>query len=180
MSTNRRSAGGWVHPQRLTKGPNGRAMCRNCDTEVPKGRRTFCGDECVDQWRIRTDPGYARDAVYARDRGICAECGMDTDRVYEAISLAKRMIHNAGWGQPRGQRDHKTGHGHTLIGSIGSLVPSGRISVWDADHIVPVIEGGGECGIDNYRTLCIWCHREATKHLARRRAEQRKEARGDQ
>ena len=40
--------------------------------------------------------------------------------------------------------------------------------VWDADHIVPVVEGGGECGLDNYRTLCLPCHRKVTAQLRAR------------
>lgn len=50
----------------------------------------------------------------------------------------------------------------------------GRSSGWDADHIVPVVEGGGQCGLENYRTLCHPCHKRATAELARRRAEARK------
>jgi 5-methylcytosine-specific restriction endonuclease McrA len=46
--------------------------------------------------------------------------------------------------------------------------------LWQADHIVPVIEGGGECGLENYRTLCTACHKAETAALARRRAEARK------
>lgn len=38
-------------------------------------------------------------------------------------------------------------------------------SLWQADHIVPVAEGGGQCGLANMRTLCLRCHREATKAL---------------
>ncbi len=41
---------------------------------------------------------------------------------------------------------------------------------WQADHIIPVIEGGGECGLENYRTLCIPCHQKVTKELAGRLA----------
>jgi 5-methylcytosine-specific restriction endonuclease McrA len=41
---------------------------------------------------------------------------------------------------------------------------------WDADHIVPVIEGGGECGLSNLRTLCRDCHKRVTAELAKRRA----------
>lgn len=29
---------------------------------------------------------------------------------------------------------------------------------WNADHIVPVYKGGGQCGVDNLRTLCVACH----------------------
>lgn len=31
-------------------------------------------------------------------------------------------------------------------------------SLWDADHMVPVSEGGGCCGLDNIATLCVPCH----------------------
>ena len=38
-----------------------------------------------------------------------------------------------------------------------------------------VIEGGGECGLDGFRTLCLDCHHKETAELARRRAKQRRE-----
>ena len=34
--------------------------------------------------------------------------------------------------------------------------------LWDADHIVCVKGGGGQCGLDNIRTLCIECHKKKT------------------
>ena len=40
-----------------------------------------------------------------------------------------------------------------------------RRTLWDADHILPVAEGGGQCDLDNLRTLCLPCHREATREL---------------
>src|SRR5262249_30993667 len=43
-----------------------------------------------------------------------------------------------------------------------------RSSLWDADHIVPVVEGGGECDLENLRTLCLICHRQQTLALRRR------------
>ena len=51
-----------------------------------------------------------------------------------------------------------------------------RSSYWDADHIVPVVEGGGECTLENMRTLCVPCHQRVTRELARRRASQRRQA----
>ncbi len=48
-----------------------------------------------------------------------------------------------------------------------------RRSGWDADHIIPVCEGGGECGLDNYRTLCHKCHKQVTGELAARRNSER-------
>lgn len=50
----------------------------------------------------------------------------------------------------------------------------GQGHTWEADHIVPVSEGGGGCGIDGYRTLCIECHHGETALLAGRHAARRK------
>lgn len=50
----------------------------------------------------------------------------------------------------------------------------GTGDLWQADHITPVIEGGGECGLDNFRTLCTACHKEEMAALAKRRAEARR------
>ncbi len=36
---------------------------------------------------------------------------------------------------------------------------------WQADHIVPVAEGGGSCGLNNFRTLCSPCHQSETQKL---------------
>jgi 5-methylcytosine-specific restriction enzyme A len=33
---------------------------------------------------------------------------------------------------------------------------------WSADHNMRVVEGGGECGLENIRTLCIRYRREVT------------------
>lgn len=49
-----------------------------------------------------------------------------------------------------------------------SINTRARKSLWDADHIVPVAEGGGECDLDNIRTLCLRCHRVVTAQLRER------------
>ena len=102
------------------------------------------------QWRLRSDPGYLRDQVFARDRGVCALCAADTVRIFAALKRSR--------GQAREQ-------GLRLYGmsSIGA-----RRSLWDADHIMPVAEGGGQCDLDNLRTLCLLCHREQTARLLER------------
>lgn len=40
---------------------------------------------------------------------------------------------------------------------------------WQADHIVPLVEGGTH-DMENLRTLCVPCHKVETAALARRRA----------
>jgi 5-methylcytosine-specific restriction protein A len=151
MSTQRFMQGGWIRAKDLARGEHGRALCRWCSLEVPPRRRTFCSDWCVHEWRLRTDPGYLRDQVLARDRGICAICGTDTIKVWTRIRRA------------RGPRRREALRAWGIHGM-------GRRSLWDADHIVPVAEGGGECDLSNLRTLCLTCHRKASAELRLRLA----------
>ena len=143
--------GGPADSRSLPKGANGRALCRWCNLEVPPRRRTFCSEWCVHEWRLRTDPGYLREQVFERDRGVCSACGIDT--VAEWLRLSRL----------RGERRRAS----ILAWGIGRAP---RRSLWDADHIVPVSEGGGECDLSNIRTLCLKCHRAATEALRERRA----------
>jgi len=148
-TTPRTKPGGWATLSALERGPGGRALCRWCRSEVPKGRRTFCADTCVHEWKLRTDPGYLREHVFARDRGVCAACGVDTvalRRDMRKLDFAARRQFLRKW----------------------KLSENSRKSFWDADHILPVAEGGGQCDLSNMRTLCLLCHREATAQLRER------------
>lgn len=127
----------------------GRTLCRWCNLEVPARRRTFCSEYCVHEWRLRTDPGYLRERVLERDRGVCAQCAQDTLAAYLHLRKLRgpaRRVALARWG----------------------LKTLNRSSLWDADHILPVREGGGECDLSNIRTLCLPCHRAATLALRKR------------
>ena len=61
-----------------------------------------------------------------------------------------------------------------LMGCKNPGWTSGRSTAWDADHIVPVVEGGGLCGLENYRSLCHPCHKKVTAELAARRAKKKR------
>jgi len=43
-----------------------------------------------------------------------------------------------------------------------------RKGCWDMDHTIAVAEGGGSCGLDNLRTLCLRCHYQQTQRLRQR------------
>lgn len=47
---------------------------------------------------------------------------------------------------------------------------------WEMDHVIPIAEGGGLCGVEGYRTLCIPCHKTVTAELATRLAQTRQDA----
>jgi 5-methylcytosine-specific restriction protein A len=156
MSQQRRMTGGWVDRKNIPRGPNGRGLCRWCSLEVPPRRFTFCSDYCVHEWKLRTQPGYLREQVFLRDKGVCAVCHVDTVREQRRLRYSRgsnRQALLAHWG----------------------LRARVRKSFWDADHIVPVAEGGGECDLDNIQTLCLRCHREATKRLRQRMTTRRGE-----
>ncbi|HXP88733.1 MAG TPA: HNH endonuclease [Bryobacteraceae bacterium] len=146
LSTSRTMPGGVADRAALPKGANGRALCRWCGLEVPARRFTFCSDWCVHEWRLRTDPGYLREQVLLRDRGICAICRIDTRAAY--------------WELRRSRGTHR----QKLLAKWG-LKRLTRKTLWDADHILPVVEGGGECDLQNLRTLCLICHRRQTLDL---------------
>ena len=138
--------GGFADRDTLARGQNGRALCRWCSLEVPTGRFTFCSDWCVHEWRLRTDSGYLREQVFARDKGVCAICSIDCRTAYFDLKRSRGVHRNkllARWGLKR----------------------LNRRTLWDADHIVPVAEGGGECDLDNIRSLCLVCHRRQTSEL---------------
>src|SRR5262245_27012807 len=149
MSKHRiRPGSGWKNHTDLPQGPNGRALCRWCGVEVPKGRRSFCSDDCVHQHKLRSDPGYLREQVFQRDRGTCSQCGLDTEKLRRRL---RRL--------PTRERRKEA----------ASLGVNPKRALWNADHIVAVVEGGGECDLANMRTLCIPCHRQATRNLMDRR-----------
>ncbi len=149
MSTQRAMPGGRVVFAQLPRGMGGRPLCRWCSLEVPKGRRSFCSGFCVHEWRLRSDPGYLREQVLHRDKGVCTRCTVDTLAAYRLLRRA------------RGPR-------RAELLQLWGLKRLGRRSLWDADHIVPVVEGGGECDLANLRTLCLHCHRVVTAELRER------------
>lgn len=224
-----------------TKCPEtGKPLCRWCRQPVPKGRKTWCSQQCVDDALIRCQPSYARRKVEERDKGVCAACGRDTNRIenilrrlgniardgltaYDRtenraskryhidrtrlydVCMAGRTSIEVAAGKPTrsifGDRvldvtpaEQRVRNVHKRMmrlfrarldrmarelireGFDGICTRTGRVnrSLWDADHIIPVVKGGGGCGLENYRTLCQPCHKTATAKLAADRAKERR------
>lgn len=145
--TTKRHSSG-IYAAPAPKGPNGERLCRNCLKILQKGQRHNCSAECSEEWMIRTSASRARYKVWERDHGVCAICKQD--------SVAGKFHRN---GSPRDNRPH------------------GTSDLWQADHIKPVVEGGGECGLANLRTLCTECHHKETKALRARLKKARVESR---
>ena len=139
--------GGRADRAKLAKGQSGRCLCRWCNLEVPPGRLTFCSEWCVEEWTLRSNPGHLRERVLERDHGVCAVCGVD------CIAELRRIKKLRGLSRAR---------------AFAEWGLRGRKSLWDADHILPVAEGGGECDLSNMRTLCLKCHSVRTAELRER------------
>lgn len=140
----------------VERGQNGKLLCRLCRVEVSGRRIYWCSDACVEHYKVLSDPGYVRGLLFKRDHGVCRLCGLDTVELEERHRVANETSLTY------------------LYWFEGRALPRVVRSLWDADHTVPVVEGGGLCGIDGYRTLCIWCHKAETKALAGRLAEKRR------
>lgn len=156
-------------------GENGRNLCRVCHTEVPKSRRTICSDACQKEINIQTSSSYARYCVGLRDSGVCALCGLDTEklkRVAEKLALRDYHIKHG----TQNSRYYNTvgitvkALKDTTVVGLQKMVERYPIikrypkHLWEADHIVPVCQGG-TLTLTNLRTLCINCHKEETKRL---------------
>lgn len=120
--------------------------CSFCGRLYEAASQGYCSEQCQLEARVRSDPSYVRQLVLERDRGVCAGCGEDTGALSEALACysGDERATLAGW-------------------LIGSGYPPHRVasdSLWDAHHIKPVADGGGYCGLDNYETLCLPCHKK--------------------
>jgi 5-methylcytosine-specific restriction endonuclease McrA len=136
-------------------------------SEAPRGQCRWCGEpilhasgerrgevnrrrrwhpKCVDQYNA-SDPGEVRRMLRKRDRGRCAICRLDTNAL-------RRELKGRGRARKLRERGFKP-----------------RQSLWEVDHVVPLIDGGGHAA-DNLQTLCTPCHKLKTAEEARSRAAQ--------
>lgn len=137
-------------------GPDGLPQCRRCLRELTPPQREFCSAECRHEALMRLSPSYARAAVFARDAGICYHCRLDCGWLDRVL----RRLAKSGPDGPAMALD--------VVDAAGLGRRKRLVSTWQADHRHAVVEGGGDCGLGNYRTLCLGCHARATRELHQR------------
>jgi 5-methylcytosine-specific restriction endonuclease McrA len=135
-----------------------RGTCRWCGSPILRESGAKQGDRdcrrrwhpaCVDAYN-ESDPREARRRARKRDRGVCRACGLDTNRL----------------------RRSARGRGRAAKLRALGFVP--RRSLWELDHVVPLIDGGGH-ELSNLQTLCVPCHRAKSAQETRERAERRRD-----
>ncbi|KAJ1917843.1 hypothetical protein H4219_002953 [Mycoemilia scoparia] len=150
----------------LMRGLNGNPLCLYCGKETNSPDMIFCESldklGCVHELRLRQGSHYVRQCLLKRDSGICRYCKIDAHRIFE-LSLRCKSL-----GQKRGfmyiLNSHDPGWGTSMkkvYKDNFSAFTEGMF--WEAAHVIDVKMGGGVCGLYNYITLCIPCHRKETK-----------------
>jgi 5-methylcytosine-specific restriction endonuclease McrA len=121
---------------------------------------------------------FVRAQLFERDQGICAECGENAAQMDAALTRLKAdLLH------PLLMTIHPMivttlkaeGWTNVKLRGRGSYPDAVEFSsCWEAHHVHAVVDGGGECGLENYRTLCFLCHKKVSAEQARMRAQVRR------
>ncbi|KAF7806233.1 DNA annealing helicase and endonuclease ZRANB3 [Senna tora] len=137
----------------------------------------FCNLVCYEEYRIRTSNKFLRQArtfiilkeLFEIEHGVCSNCHLDCHKLVEHIkplSLARRREYVEKVAPKVAMRKN-------MLEKLVNDPTEGN--AWHADHIVPVYQGGGECRLENMRTLCVACHYDVTSaQCAERRKERAK------
>jgi 5-methylcytosine-specific restriction endonuclease McrA len=152
---------------------DGIRTCRWLPCSKPLSNRQvkWCSAECGGLAFATWDWSAARAAVYRRDQGRCAHCGLDCVHLQKLLFWIEFSSGHNWHKRTIDFRDAKIELGLPTNYNAGD-------NVWEADHIVALVEGGALCDLANLRTLCHWCHKVETKALAARRARARKATAG--
>ncbi|XP_076443122.1 DNA annealing helicase and endonuclease ZRANB3-like [Babylonia areolata] len=128
----------------------------------------FCSRVCADAHWMKTNTAYLRSSVYDVQHGVCQLCGFDAHTFFCQIRDSVDRLQRAEL--INSSKFSKLGNGQKK--QMVARPYEGLF--WHVDHIRPVWEGGGQCDIDNLRTLCTPCHLSVTARQAAQRATARK------
>ena len=119
----------------------------------------FCSERCAARYASAEKRASARRQLFERELGICQLCHFDAHAFYKRIAALpsehERM--QALMASPYSTASERLKR---------MLTAPKEGDFWEADHIVPVAEGGGETCLDNFQTLCVPCHQKKTRQQA--------------
>nr|KYP55768.1 Zinc finger Ran-binding domain-containing protein 3 [Cajanus cajan] len=139
-------------------------LCKLCQKQcLENNARTpeyfedlFCSLVCYEEYRMRTSNRYLREELFKIEHGVCTNCQLDCHKLVEYIrplSLERRREYIEKVAPNVAKRK-------SMLEKLLNEPTEGN--AWHADHIVPVYQGGGECKLENLRTLCVACHYDVT------------------
>jgi len=143
-----------TRPEAPAEGPEAAAVaCAWCSGPRSDNESAYCSRSCEEKDRVRCDNTFARKLVFAQEQGVCRVCGLDAHSLYERVVKMS----------PPERHQELIRAGFTISPQLLERPTEGML--WQADHIRPVAEGGGEADLSNLRTLCTICHAKETKRL---------------
>nr|XP_007157652.1 hypothetical protein PHAVU_002G087300g [Phaseolus vulgaris]ESW29646.1 hypothetical protein PHAVU_002G087300g [Phaseolus vulgaris] len=116
----------------------------------------FCNLVCYEEYRMRTSNRFLREELFKIEHGVCTNCQLDCHKLVKdtrPLSLERRREFIEKIAPNVAKRKN-------MLEKLVNEPTEGN--AWHADHIVPVYEGGGECKLENLRTLCVACHYDVT------------------
>lgn len=131
----------------------------------------FCNLICCEEYRLRTSSRSLRQELFEIEHGVCTICQLDCHqlvRTIKPLSLERRREYIE-------EVAPNVASQKKLLDKLANDPSEGN--AWHADHIVPVYRGGGECKLDNMRTLCVACHSNVTAAQRAERCSTREKAR---
>ncbi|OMO51229.1 SNF2-related protein [Corchorus capsularis] len=146
---------GWLNDEPLCKLCQN--LCKGGSAKMPEYfEDLFCKIGCYEEYRLRTSNRFLRQELFQIEHGVCTNCQLDCHqlvKLLKPLSSARRREYIA-------KVAPKIASQKSLYEKLVSDPSEGN--AWHADHIVPVYRGGGECRLENMRTLCVACHADVT------------------
>lgn len=159
--------------------------CIVCQKKLLGKQTKYCSLDCsYDAFNkmmfAKGSSTHIRKEVFARDRGICAECGVDAEKVRRISDAAFYALHDyCGDANPFPYKNEWIGFkmiNHHDDWEKQYFKDARKIwkdtplnfggSCWQADHIVEVVHGGKH-EMSNLQTLCNLCHKRKTAKMKR-------------
>ncbi|XP_044484678.1 DNA annealing helicase and endonuclease ZRANB3 isoform X2 [Mangifera indica] len=146
--------------------------CKGNNAKTPEYfEDLFCNLGCYEEYRLRTSGRFLREELFQIEHGICMNCQLDCHKLVKHIkplSLDQRQKYVE-------KVAPNVARWKNLLEKLVNDPTEGN--AWHADHIIPVYRGGGECRLENMRTLCVACHYNVTKAQCAERRSTRAKAR---
>jgi 5-methylcytosine-specific restriction endonuclease McrA len=174
-------------PHSVRRVKKGVYLCRWCSKECPGRRTSYCSKECSDAAGVYIYPSIRDDKILERDKGVCADCGIDTVKLRRVLKKLYARVQPPGK-ETQEEFEVRLRRKASYEKIVNQLSENGWRGVfggwysnrwnlsnrlWQADHITPKILGGHD-DLENFRTLCVPCHKAASARLAKHRARLRK------
>ncbi|XP_074316409.1 uncharacterized protein LOC141652718 [Silene latifolia] len=146
--------------------------CSGVNAKKPKDfLDLFCSLACYGDYRSRTSGSFLRQELFEVERGVCTNCNLDCHKLVQYLKpLSKEDREKYIEREAPQLTKHKKLHDKLV-----SEPTEGN--AWHADHKIAVFLGGGECKVENMRTLCVACHADVTAAQHAERCSARKKLR---